>query len=77
MFSFISNTNQIHTVCDEAKETNRISPSLANLAYFYTILLVRTVLISTIYITSYIEKTRHTVVFESGSSLFSDQWSVL
>ena len=77
MFSFISNTNQIHTVCDEAKETNRNSPSLANLAYFYTILLVRTVLISTIYITSYIEKTRHKVVFESESSLFSDQRSFL
>ena len=34
MFSFISNTNQTHTVCDEAKETNRNSPSLAKLAYF-------------------------------------------
>ena len=32
--SLISNTNQTHTVCDEAKMTNRNFPSLTNLAYF-------------------------------------------
>ena len=46
-------------------------------SYFDIILLVRRVLLSTKYITSYIEKTRHNVVFKSGSSLFACQWSVL